>query len=93
MFEKRQDAREKLPTPAAPEAKERSDESTVGHLVALVKCKVMGVCETAEAKKKTDELKRSVEKAKPVLTKVDLSPLGETVPKIGRTGTARKMLF
>lgn len=93
MTEKRQDSGEKIPTRTAPESKERPSESTVGHLVALVKCKVMGVCETAEAKKKTDELRRSVEMPKPALSKVDLSPLGESVPKIGRTGMARKMLF
>ncbi|MFB0964541.1 MAG: hypothetical protein QMC36_02425 [Patescibacteria group bacterium] len=93
MSEKRQDSPEKRPSTGTPETKESPHESTVGHLVALVKCKVMGVCETAEAKKRTDELRKSVEKPRQTLSKVDLSPLGESVPKIGRTGTARKMLF
>lgn len=93
MSEKRQESSEKRAPQSAPESKETPNESTVGHLVALVKCKAMGVCEKAETKKKTDDLKRSIEKPEPALTRVDLSPLGETVPKIGRTGMARKMLF
>lgn len=93
MSEKRQELLENRPTHSPSESKERADEDTVGHLVAFVKCKVMGVCETAEAKRKTEDLKRSIEKPKPALTMVDLSPLGETVPKIGRTGMVRKMLF
>lgn len=75
MFEKRQDPPEKRAPQSAPESKESPDESTVGHLVALVKCKVMGVCEKAESKKKTDDLKRSMETGKTPAAKVDLAAL------------------
>lgn len=76
-----------------PEAKEKPTESTVGHLIAFVKCKVLGACEVAEARKRTGELRKSLEIEKPASVRVDLSPLGKIVPKIGRTGTVRKMLF
>lgn len=75
MSEKRQNSPEKRAPQSVPESKEAPDESTVGHLVALVKCKVMGVCEKAESKKKTDDLKRSMEAEKTPAVKVDLSPL------------------
>lgn len=75
MSEKRQDSLEKRVPQTVPESKESPDESTVGHLMALVRCKVMGVCEKAESKKKTDDLKRSMETEKTPAVKIDLSPL------------------
>ncbi|MFZ3233299.1 MAG: hypothetical protein WA194_07445 [Patescibacteria group bacterium] len=75
MSDKRQESPEKRVPKSAPESKETPNESTVGHLVALVKCKAMGVCEKAETKKKTDDLKRSMEGEKTTAVKIDLSPL------------------